>query len=62
MYFKLGILFIAVNHVQTHLVVFGLIQYILNPATCRYMYIADRRSGFIASPTYQQIFMLFISA
>lgn len=56
MYFKLGILFIVVNHaicrgtnVSSS---FGLIECILETETCRYMHIADRRPGFIASPTY----------
>lgn len=35
-----------------YLVVFGLIECILETETCRYMHIADRRPGFIASPTY----------
>lgn len=56
MYFKLGILFIVVNHATCRGTnvssSFGLIECILETETCRYMHIADRWPGFIASPTY----------
>lgn len=45
----------------TYLVVFGLIECILETETCRYMHIADRRPGFIASPTYMYRYSYFLS-